>query len=87
VESYPEGYLDNPTETRILETAERLDEDVNDYAQIHRPLHVILQVGKAIVADPQKPTKGTADPIMEDLESQLKSMLGELSKESPPYQG
>ncbi|MFK7735711.1 MAG: 1-acyl-sn-glycerol-3-phosphate acyltransferase [Pirellulaceae bacterium] len=86
VEAYPEGYLDDPTETRLLETAERLDEDVNDHAQVHRPLHAILQVGKAIVADPKKPAKGTVDPIMEDLESQLKSMLGELAHESPAYQ-
>lgn len=82
VESYPVGYLDEPTDTRVLETVERFDEDVNDHARIHRPLHAILEVGKPIVCEPTRPPKDAPDPIMESLESNLRGMLSNLSSEA-----
>ncbi|MEM7475291.1 MAG: 1-acyl-sn-glycerol-3-phosphate acyltransferase [Planctomycetota bacterium] len=87
IESYPEGYLDDPTEMRVLETIERLDEDVHDHSTIHRPLHAILEVGEAIEIDPAKPPRGEPDPIMVGLENALLAMLETLSKESKPFEG
>lgn len=86
IEAYPEGYLDEPTETRVLETVERLDEDVHDHARTHRPLHCILEVGEAIEVEPTKPPKGQRDPIMQQLELSLSGMLHRLASESKPFE-
>lgn len=80
--SYPEGYLDQPTDTRLLETVERYEEDLLDRARIHRPLHAILEVGEAIDADAPKPRAGQSDPILSAIENQLRSMLDKLSGEA-----
>jgi hypothetical protein len=84
IESYPEGYLDEATDTRALETVERFDEDLHDRARIHRPWHCILEVGEPIEADAAKPGKGESDPIMTQLEAQLSAMLHRLAKEARP---
>ena len=69
---------------RLLETVERFDEDLHDQAQTHRPLHCILEVGRPIQADPSKPAKGEADPLMNRLEVDLREMLDRLSQEARP---
>ena len=86
IEAYPEGYLDEPTETRVLETVERLDEDVHDHARIHRPWHCILDIGEAIEVEPTKPPKGQRDPVMPQLEASLSGMLDRLASESKPFE-
>lgn len=84
IESYPVGYLDHPTETRVLETVERFEEDLTDRARIHRPLHAILEVEPAIEVEATKPPKDQPDPITAQLEASLRSRLATLSKESAP---
>lgn len=86
VAAYPEAPLDSPTEMQLLETVERLDEDVNDRSEIHRPLHAILEVGEPIEASPDKPPRGEPDPIMGDLHHGIQSMLDGLKLESPPHE-
>ena len=83
VASYPAGYLDPPvTNTRLLETVEQLEEDLWDRASIHRPLHVVLQVGPAIeVSDARLPKDGQ-DPLLLQLQSSLEQMLQELAHEA-----
>ncbi|MFN3193406.1 MAG: 1-acyl-sn-glycerol-3-phosphate acyltransferase [Aureliella sp.] len=85
VSAYPEEPLASPTEMQLLETVERLDEDVNDHSEIHRPLHAVLDVGDPIEASPNKPPRGEADPIMESLQVGIQSMLNRLKTESPPF--
>ena len=82
IASYPSGYLDLPTDSRLIETVERFEEDIYDRSQIHRPWHAIIDVGHAIVADPEKPARGSTDKIMDLLSSRLQEMLSELSHES-----
>lgn len=84
ISSYPNGYLDEPTDMRLLETVERFEEDLTDRASIHRPLHAILEVGEAIEAPIARPKKGEADPIMEPLSQRLQAMLNRLSHEAQP---
>lgn len=84
IESYPVGYLDQPTDTRLLETVERFEEDLTDRARIHRPLHVILEIGEAIEADTSKPEKDHPDTIMVLLQQRLQGMLDLLSQEARP---
>lgn len=83
VSSYPEGYLDAPvTNTRLLETMEQLDEDIRDHARIHRPLHTIIEIGAPIEVTDARPSKNSPDPLMADLDSRLRQMLGNLSQEA-----
>lgn len=80
--SYPDGYLDEPTDMRLLETVERLEEDTTDRSRTHRPLHVILQVDDAIEVEPDRPSRGSVDPLMNELSSRLQVLLDQLSQEA-----
>jgi len=85
VASYPPSYLVSPTtDTRILETVERLEEDLTDKACVHGPLDVILQVDEAIEVPADRGPRGEEDPIMKRLRERLQSMLDILSTESNP---
>ncbi|MCA9130548.1 MAG: 1-acyl-sn-glycerol-3-phosphate acyltransferase [Planctomycetales bacterium] len=87
IASYPSSYLDVPTETRMLETVERIEEDVYDRSTIHRPLHAILSVGEAMRVSDSKPTRHEPDPIIAQLTTALERMLEQLSTASPIYTG
>lgn len=88
VSSYPPQYLTSPTtDTRILETVERLQEDLTDKADIHGPLEVILQVGEAIEVSADRSPRGEEDPIMRELRTRLQAMLDRLSQESNRIDG
>ncbi len=80
---YPPDYLrTHPTPERILETVERFEEDLTDTTRVHRPLHAIVEVGEAIEVGVEK-VRGV-DPVMEQLEQRLKSMLAGLAGEGGP---
>jgi 1-acyl-sn-glycerol-3-phosphate acyltransferase len=83
IASYPEGYLDPPIrDTRLLETVEQLEEDILDRARIHRPLHVVIEVGPAIEVSEERPQKNGTDPLLIEVDSQLRKMLAALSQEA-----
>jgi len=42
----------------MLETVERYEEDLTDKVQIHRPLHVAVEVGEAIEVNPARERGG-----------------------------
>jgi hypothetical protein len=55
---YPPGYLEgHPSTERVLETVERLEEDLTDVATVHRPLAVRVCVGEpfAVTANGPRP--------------------------------
>jgi 1-acyl-sn-glycerol-3-phosphate acyltransferase len=55
---YPPGYLEgHPSTERVLETVERLEEDLTDEATVHRPLAVRVSVGEplAVTANGPRP--------------------------------
>jgi len=81
---YPRDYVrvsEKNFPEHILETVERFEEDFTDQVRAHGPFHVVLQVGKAIEVDSRR-QRGQADPVMEDLRTQLTDMLAGLSAES-----
>ncbi len=81
--SYPPDYLSSqPTVDRLLETVERYEEDLTDRVRVHGKLHVILEVGHAIEVDGQRDRHALVDPIMNQIESELQSMLDRLANES-----
>jgi 1-acyl-sn-glycerol-3-phosphate acyltransferase len=74
--SYPPNYVaEGATPERLLETVERYEEDLTDKARPHYPLHANVTVGDAIVVSPAR-ERGGEDPVLVELERQLKLMLG-----------
>ena len=78
---YPADYIaSDPTPERILETVERFEEDLTDSARVHRPMHVLVQVGPPLEASADRP-RGADDPLLGQLEQHLRLMLGGLAAE------
>ncbi|MCA9132854.1 MAG: 1-acyl-sn-glycerol-3-phosphate acyltransferase [Planctomycetales bacterium] len=84
IASHPPDYLQQPTDTRVLETVEALEEDLTDRARLHRPLHAILEVGQAIEVKAGRAPRGEQDPLMVALTASLRSMLSRLAQEAQP---
>jgi 1-acyl-sn-glycerol-3-phosphate acyltransferase len=71
---YPPGYLDgNPSTERLLETVERLEEDLTDAATVHRPLAVTVHVGEPIEVTAGGPA---AAELMNAVRGRLETLLG-----------
>jgi 1-acyl-sn-glycerol-3-phosphate acyltransferase len=85
VSCYPPDYLRQPSVDRLLETLERLEEDLTDKARVHGSLKVIIQVCEAIEVSPKRDRKAEVDPLMVQIEHDLQSALDELAQESPAY--
>lgn len=86
VSCYPPDYLEHPTIDRVLETVERLDEDLTDKATRHGNLKVIIDIGEPIEVSTERDRKAPVDPLMAELELRLQGMLDELALESPLYE-
>lgn len=83
IASYPPDYIVSPTtDTRILETIERLEEDITDRAGIHGPLEVIIEVDEAIEVPTDRTPRGEEDPIMKRLRERMQWMLDRLSTQA-----
>ena len=71
---YPSGYLEgSPSTERVLETVERLEEDLTDVATVHRPLAVTIRVG-----EPLEVGAGDQSPaaLMKEVRTRLEALLG-----------
>jgi 1-acyl-sn-glycerol-3-phosphate acyltransferase len=74
---YPPGYArSNPTPERLLETVERFEEDLTDRIRVHGSMHASITVGEAIEVTTTREERGSHDPLMHQIEGQLKAMLG-----------
>lgn len=84
--SYPDCYLkpESATDTRVVETIQRLQEFHFGKADVSIPLHVVIEFGEAIEVPPKKGSRDGGDPIMIELQDRLSSMIGALSKEARP---
>jgi 1-acyl-sn-glycerol-3-phosphate acyltransferase len=77
---YPPEYIKSkPTPERMLETVERFEEDLTDTCRVHSPMTVTVRVGEAIPVSPTRQRGTTDDPLMAEIEAQLRSMLEELA--------
>ena len=73
---YPPNYLSpSAPADRVLETVERLEEDLTDKIRVHGSLHATISVGEAIEVNPERP-RGEADPLLVQIRAQLVDMLG-----------
>jgi 1-acyl-sn-glycerol-3-phosphate acyltransferase len=80
VAAYPPEYLTDPTtDTCILETVERLEEDLTDRTRVHSPFEAVIQIAPAIDVPSERAPRGEEDPIMIQLRSELRRMLAEMA--------
>ncbi len=70
----PEDLVD-ATPERLLETVERMEEDLTDVARPHFPLRAVITVGDAIEVGPERDRSGAVDPVTAAVRSQLEAML------------
>ena len=82
--SYPECYLqaDQVTDTRIVETIQRMQETLLGRADHSIPLRAVMQCGEAIVVPSERAPRGQPDPLMDQLRDRLSSMIAALSLEA-----
>lgn len=84
--SYPDCYLDldQTTDTRVVETIQRMQEMLFGKADYSMPLRAIIQCDEAIAVPTDKVPRGHDDPLMDQLRGRLTSMLAALSGEARP---
>ncbi len=82
--SYPDCYLEpnEATDTRIVETIQRMQEMLYGKANTKIPLHAVIEIDEAILVPAEKAPRGVEDPLLAQLRDRLNAMLGELSKEA-----
>jgi 1-acyl-sn-glycerol-3-phosphate acyltransferase len=85
--SYPDSYLDpaEVTDTRIVETIQRIEESIRGKADCGVPLRAVIQIGEAISVPAEKAPRGEVDPLMLELKTQLEKMLKQLVCEARPF--
>ena len=82
--AYPANYLrSRPSVDRLLETVERLEDDLTDQARIPRPLRAVIQVGRAIEVETLRERRGHT--LLHRIERELQGMLDGLAGESPLF--
>jgi 1-acyl-sn-glycerol-3-phosphate acyltransferase len=83
---YPRDYIlrEKNLPERIVETAERLEEDFTDHMTKTEPFHTIIQVGEAIPIGTQRIRDEMGDPAMAEIRRQLQTMINELAAERTP---
>ena len=83
--SYPDSYLhpDEVTESRAVETIQRIEESLFGKADVSIPLHVVIEFGDAIKVPAEKAPRGQRDPLLPQLNDCLQGMIDRLSTESP----
>jgi len=74
---YPGGYLGgNPSPERILETVEKLEEDMTDRVGRNADLVATVTVGEPLPVRPERGDRGGEDPLLTVVEGRIRSMLG-----------
>ncbi|MFT3784517.1 MAG: 1-acyl-sn-glycerol-3-phosphate acyltransferase [Nibricoccus sp.] len=83
---YPAGYFQpEPTPERILETAERFEEDLTDTVRRVSPICAFVDVGEAIEVSPERVRGPGVDPLMTSIEASLQTMLASSLQERHPH--
>lgn len=82
--SHPNCYLTpgQITETRIVETIQRIQETIEGKADSSVPLHAVVEIDEAIPVPTEKAPRGQEDPLLTELRERLLRMLERLSSES-----
>ncbi len=74
---YPQDYVhEGCSAERILETIERFEEDLTDNIRVHGHIRATITVGTAIDVPAGRESRGTVDPMLQQIDSQLRQILG-----------
>ncbi|MEL6108627.1 MAG: lysophospholipid acyltransferase family protein [Planctomycetota bacterium] len=86
ISSFPDNYVmaGEATDTRIVETIQRLQETVHGKADQSMPLKAVMEFAPAIGVSPKRPPRGEPDPVMQSLTESLEEMLERLAHEAKP---
>jgi len=86
--SFPDEYLTpgKITDTRIVETIQRIQEAIHGKAKETMPMKVIIEVDEAIPVPPTRAPRGETDPLLCQLDSRLRTMLRSLSTEARDFE-
>ncbi len=86
--SFPDEYLTpgQITDTRIVETIQRIQEAIYGKAKETMPMKVIIEVDEAIEVSSQRGPRGQPDPLLCQLEERLRTMLAALSNEARDFE-
>ena len=84
--AYSNDYLqcDDVTDTRVVETIQRLQEHLFGKADRTVPLKCIIEIGNAIEVPATKLRRGEADGVTVQARDQVREMLDRLAKEAKP---
>lgn len=86
IDCYPENYLTEfPSVERILETTEKLEEDLTDTCRVHGEMKVIIDVCPAIEVSPERQRGVAVDPLMSAIRVQLEEALAVSRSECRMY--
>lgn len=85
--SYPDCYLmpDQVTDTRVVETIQRMQETLDGKADVSVPLKAVIEFDEPIEVPTDRPPRGQKDPLMTELTERLSAMLERLSTEANPF--
>jgi hypothetical protein len=82
--SHPNSYLTpgEITDTRIVETIQRIQETIEGKANSKVPLHAVVEIDEAIIVPTDKAPRGVEDPLLNQIRDRLTDMLSRLSNEA-----
>ncbi|MFG0263317.1 MAG: 1-acyl-sn-glycerol-3-phosphate acyltransferase, partial [Novipirellula sp. JB048] len=73
---------DEVTDSRIVETIQRMQESLWGKADVNIELHAVIEFDAGIAVPAEKAPRGVEDPLLSELRDRLSSMIARLSKES-----
>lgn len=78
--TYPADYLgDDPPLERIVETVERLEEDMTGENTFHGPWHLVIEIGTAVEVAPRR-QRDEADGLMQQMRETLQRTVGAIER-------
>lgn len=85
--AYPDCYLmpDQVTDTRMVETIQRMQENLIGKADNSLRLKVVMDFDEPITVPTDRAPRGQTDPLMQQLDDRLSDMLHRLSAEARPF--
>ncbi|MFG0289793.1 MAG: 1-acyl-sn-glycerol-3-phosphate acyltransferase [Rhodopirellula sp. JB044] len=86
--SFPDQYLTpgQITDTRIVETIQRIQEAIYGEAKETMPMKVVIEVDEAIEVPTQRGPRGEPDPLLCRLGDRLGTMIESLSREARDFE-
>jgi len=86
ISHYPRDYISHGKNLpeRIMETVERLEEDLLGQMRVHAPYRAVVTVGEPIPIGMQRVRDDQGDPIMAEVRRQLQDMINAMVAERIP---